>query len=194
MTSRKAVDARFPARSWRRGRPLARIHREGQSPWWFSNDGSGRFDPVGIPDTGACYLAATELGAFVEVFRTPTTIAEDDIESRRLSVVTLGRELRLADLCSRRALTYNVTADVGAAGDYGVSQQFAVEALGAGFAGVRWWLRHDPAQRLVGIALFGPAGEPDPSRRWPVPRPVELSNRLLTRAWRDFGYQVVPRP
>jgi hypothetical protein len=171
-----------------------RIHRKGRSPWWFSNDGSGRFDPVGVAHMGACYLAADELGAFVEAFRTPTTIAEDDIEARRLSVVELGRELTLADLCSRRALRYNVTAELGAAGDYGASHQFAVEALEAGFDGVRWWVRHDPAQTLVGVALFGPAGEPGASRRWPVPTPVELGARLLRRARHHFGYQVVPRP
>jgi hypothetical protein len=194
LTTHKPVDARFPAHAWRRGRPLARIHRAGQSPWWFSADGTGRFDPVGVADSGACCLAPDELGAFVEVFRTPTTIAADDIEARRLSVVRLGRELRLADLCSRRALTYGVTAELGAGGDYDSSQQFALEACDAGFDGVRWWVRHDPAQRLVGVAVFGPAGEPDPSRRWPVPKPQKISERLLARARRDFGYQVVPRP
>ena len=194
MTDRKPVDAGFPSRAWPRGRPLARIHREGLGPWWFSDDGSGRFDPVGVAGMGACYLAQDELGAFVEVFRTPTTIAQADIEGRRLCVVTLGRELQLADLCSRRALSYGVTAELGAGGDYEQSQQFAAEALEAGFDGVRWWVRHDPSQKLVGVALFGPAGAPSAPRKWPMPNPIELSDRLLTRARRDFGYRVVPRP
>jgi hypothetical protein len=191
----RPVDAGFPTHTWKPGRRLARIHRSGRSPWWFSGDGRGRFDPVAVPDLGACYLAADELGAFVETFRTQTTIVADDLHGgRQLSLVALDRELRLADLCSRRALRYGVTAELGAGGDYAASQEFACQAHRAGFDGVRWWVRHDPAQKLVGVALFGPKGEPHDTDRWPAPEPAELSERLLARARRDFGYRVVPRP
>jgi hypothetical protein len=170
------------------------MHKVGRSPWWFSNDGSGRFDPMGVPNRGACYFAADELAAFVEVFRTQMTLPVESIERRRVSLVVLDRDLRLADLCARRALGYGVTAELGAGGDYDRSQEFASAALAAGFEGVRWWVRHDPAQTLVGLALFGPAGEPDDSGEWPVPDAAELSDRLLVQARRTFGYRVVPRP
>jgi hypothetical protein len=188
------LDARFPARVWKAGRPLARVHRAGHSPWWFSGDGSGRFDPLGAAGVGACYLAADELGAFIEVFRTPTTLAAESIAGRRVSLVELNRDLRLADLCSRRALKYGVTAELGAGGDYEASQQLASAAHAAGFDGVRWWVRHDPAQKLVGVALFGPAGEPDDPQRWPLAEPAELGERLLKRARASFGYRVLPPP
>lgn len=170
------------------------MHRAGRSPWWFSDDGTGRFDPVGAPGKGACYLAADELAAFVEVFRTRMTLPLESIEQRRVSLPRLDRDLRLADLCARRALAYGVTAALGAGGDYDRSQEFASAALNAGFDGVRWWVRHDPAQTLVGVALFGPAGEVEDSEGWPVPDAAELSDRLLVQARRKFGYRVVPRP
>ena len=37
----------------------------------------------------------------------------------------------------------------------GESQAFGVRALTAGVDGIRYLVRHDPAQRLYGLALFG---------------------------------------
>ena len=54
-----------------------------------------------------------------------------------------------------------MTATLGAGDDYAPSQAFAADALRAGWDGVRYLLRHDPRQRLYGLALFGPAGAPD---------------------------------
>ena len=79
---------------------------------------------------------------------------------RALFSVALGRDLRLADLTSRRALEHGLTATVSASDDYGPSQRFAASALESGFAGVRYLVRHDPAQKLYGVALFAPAGVP----------------------------------
>lgn len=191
-----AVGESFPQRVWPRGRALARIHHGERSVWWFSSDGNGRFDPVGIPGLGACYLATDSLGAFVEVFRTRMEIDVADIARVRLGLVTLDRDLQLADLCSRRALRYGVTAELGADGNYIASHAFATAAAATGFDGVRWWLRHDPAQKLVGLALFGPAGAPgDADReRWPVGETYELGEQLLMSARRRFGYRVLPLP
>lgn len=63
-------------------------------------------------------------------------------------------ELRLADVSSRGALRYGVTADIGADRDHTPSHQFAAPAADAGFDGVCWWVRHEPAPRLRGVALF----------------------------------------
>jgi len=91
---------RFPRRTLRATHTLYRIHRE--PVWWFSSDGGGRFDPVGT-GMGACYWAERPLGAWVEVFRKRMLLTEAEIAGRRLCSVTLGRDLRLADLTSRRA-------------------------------------------------------------------------------------------
>jgi hypothetical protein len=50
----------------------------------------------------------------VEVFRKRLVVAEAEVAERALLSVTLGRDLRLADLTSRRALAFGVTASLGA--------------------------------------------------------------------------------
>ena len=115
-------------------------------------------------------------------------------EGRRLARIEFDRDLRLADVCSRRALRFGITAEIGAGGEYDTSQAFASDAARAGFDGIRWWLRHDPGQRLVGIALFGPAGAPPEYAALPRPSPRELDEQLLDEAGRKFGYRALPRP
>jgi hypothetical protein len=172
---------------------LLRIHRACNGLWWFSADGSGRFDLD--PPRGTCYLAENAVGAWVEVFRTPTLIAEVDVSERRLGRVKLGRRLRLADITSRRALQFGVTASLSAAEDYGPSQAFAAQVLAAGFDGVRYLVRHDPRQRLYAVALFGPAGAPEPTDpAWPHGKSAPISNALVDEAHKAFGYRVLPTP
>ena len=184
----------FPRRTLRGDRLIHRIHRAAGGPWWFSSDGSGRFDPVGTGH-GACYLAEPPLGAWVEVFRKGMLVAEAAVQDRALLSVPMGRDLRLADLTSRRALQFGVTASLGAGDGYDESQAFAAEALGAGFDGVRYLVRHDPAQELYGIALFGPDGAPDPADpAWPVAGDGPIPDALVDEAVRAFGYRVLPTP
>jgi hypothetical protein len=188
----------FPQRTLRADRDIYRIHRferpSGNTGWWFSFDGSGRFDPVGT-GKGACYFAERPLGAWVEVYRRQMLLAEAAVLNRLLMTVRLGRDLRLANLTSRRALQFGVTASLGANEEYLASQAFATDVLGAGFAGIRYLVRHDPAQKLYGIALFGEAGEQPENDRaeasildHPIPR------ELIEEAQRRFGYRIVPRP
>ncbi len=184
---------RFPRRTLRGDRTVVRVPRAALGPWWFSSDGSGRFDPTGGA-MGACYLAEQPLGAWIEVFRKQMLLAEEEVHARCLLSVALGRDVRLADLTSRRALAFGVTASLSADPDYAASRAFADRALTAGFAGVRYWLRHDPAQRLYGIALFGPAGAPDPEDpNWPPGTDSPIDDELLAAA-RAFGYRVLPVP
>jgi hypothetical protein len=189
---------RFPQRTLRADREIYRIHRfqriSGNTGWWFSFDGTGRFDPVGT-GKGSCYFAERPLGAWVEVYRRQMLLAEAAVLDRWLMTVRVGRDLRLADLTSRRALGFGVTASLGANERYDASQAFAADALHAGFAGIRYLVRHDPAQRLYGIALFGEAGEQMENEvveasilDYPIP------GELVAEARRRFGYRVVPRP
>jgi RES domain-containing protein len=184
----------FPRRTLRGDRTLYRIHRTDRGPWWFSSDGSGRFDPVGT-GRGACYLAESELSAWIEVFRKSMLLAEAEVTKRALFSVRLGRALRLADLTSRRALQFGVTASAGADERYHASQAFAVEAVKAGFDGVRYLARHDPAQKLCGVALFADAGAPDPADPdWPPGSDDPIPEALGAEAARVFGYRVLPTP
>lgn len=183
---------RFPRRTLRGDRTIYRIHRSTTPPWWFSSDGRGRFDPVGS-GKGACYLAETPLSAWIEVFRKRMLLSAAEITARSLFSVELERDLRLADLTSRRALGFGVTASLGANEQYDTSQAFARQALEAGFGGIRYLMRHDPAQRLYGVALFAEAGAPA-NRLWPAGGDRELPDELIAEAARVFGYRVLPTP
>jgi RES domain-containing protein len=186
---------RFPRRTLRGDKTLYRIHREVTGGWWFSSDGSGRFDPPPDSGKGACYLAEGPLGAWVEVFRKKMLVSESAVADRVLMSVELGRDLRLADLTSRRALQFEVTASLGANEDYRSSQAFAGRAIAAGFDGIRYFVRHDPGQRLQGIVLFHDAGAvARGSRRWPRGRHDPIPGAVIAEAERLFGYRVLPAP
>ena len=180
----------FPRRTLRADRTIYRIHRADRGPWWFSTDGSGRFDPVGT-GLGACYLAERPLGAWVEVFRRRMLLAEPEVRGRALFCVELGRDVKLADLTSRRALQFGVTASLGADESYAASQAFAVQAIEAGFGGVRYLVRHDPAQRLHGVALFAAS---DDAAQWPQGHDDAIPDDLSAEAVRLFGCRVLPEP
>lgn len=179
----------FPRRTLRAGVELFRIHGAGRDPRWFSSDGSGRFD-LPEPD-GTCYLAAEPLGAFVEVFGDVALVDEADVRAKQLSVVSLSSDVVLADCASTRALAFGVDASVHSASNYARTQEWAVAFHAASFDGVRYLVRHDPSQRLVGVALFGPAGES------PSTGPVSterIGSSLVRNAERRFGIRVVPAP
>lgn len=184
----------FPRRTLRGDRTIHRIHSAAKGAWWFSSEGTGRFDPVGT-GLGACYLAELPLGAWVEVFRKRMLLAEVEVGERALLSVELGRDLRLADLTSRRALGFGVTATLGAGEGYDESHAFAVAAVRARFDGIRYLVRHDPAQELYGIALFARAGAPTPADPdWPQERDGPVPDDLVADASKRFGYRVVPAP
>jgi len=183
----------FPRRTLRGDRTIYRIHRSDGTPWWFSSAGDGRFDPVGT-GIGACYLAEAQLGAWVEVFRKRLLLPEPEIAHRSLLAVALRRDLCLADITSRRALSFEITASLGTNEQYADSQAFAAQALQAGFDGVRYLVRHDPDQRLYGLALFSQAGAPDPADpNWPDDSDT-IPDALVKDAERLFGYRVLPTP
>jgi RES domain-containing protein len=155
---------------------LYRIHRDGNGPWYFNNDGDFRFDLGRASGHGTCYLAENPLGAFVETLqgfrRVP--IPRPELEARRLFTVEFADTLCVADLTTNEAGSFGVDNSIssGKADDYGPSQKLARELFANGFAGVRYWVRNDLAQNEKGVALFGPAGVPD------VPMPVGTSEEI----------------
>lgn len=181
----------FPRRTLKGATEIYRIHGTETRPWWFSADGSGRFDPVGT-GLGACYLAERPLGAWIEVFRPRMLLAEPEVQQRALFSVRLGRDLKLADLTSRRALQFGAAASLGADEDHGPSQAFAPQAAAAGVDGLRYLVRHDPAQQLYGIALFSDPSAATHDPRWPRERDTAIPDDLIAEATRVFGYQVLP--
>jgi RES domain len=164
------------------------MHHREHGAWWYSSDGSGRFDLD--PPNGACYLAEDSVGALIEHFDGITVIPEWELDGRRISILSAGRRLRLADCTSPAARRFGVDLALSAGGDYGRTQRFAAWFYDGGFDGVRYLLRNDPAATLVGIALFGLAGEHDRPSLSTAP----LDEATLAVAADTFGVEVVPSP
>jgi hypothetical protein len=180
--------SRFPAFGVDRRRSLYRIHRTDAGPWWFSGDGSGRFD---LRDgRGSCYLAVTPVGAFIEVFRVATVIPEAEVEARSLSNLVPPTRARLADCTVSAARKFGITGAIHTQPDYTVPQIWAEAFAAAGFGGIRYRVSHDPSQRELGAVLFGDAGEPS----LPVRRTEPIPASVIEAAPQRFGLIVAPTP
>jgi len=167
---------------------LYRIHPVDHGPWWFSSDGSGRFDLA--PPAGTCYLSLSPVGAFIEVFRDFTFVDAADVSARVLARMRTPRDVVLADCTSTRARGFGVTAAVHSTADYAATQAWATAFQNRGFHGVRYFCGHDPSQDELGIALFGEAGEAD----HPVVDTGSIGGELLRTVERRFGVRVLPAP
>jgi hypothetical protein len=179
---------RFPAFGVDRRRSLYRIHRTDAGPWWFSGDGSGRFD---LRDgRGSCYLAVTPVGAFIEVFRVATVIPEAEVEARSLSSLVPPARARLADCTVSAARKFGITGAIHTQPDYTAPQAWAEAFAAAGFDGIRYRVSHDPAQRELGVVLFGDAGE----QSLPVRRTEPIPANVIEAARQRFGLIVAPTP
>ena len=177
----------FPAFHLRRGQTLFRLHRTDAQPWWFSNDDSGRFDLSG--EAGTCYLADSAVGAFIEVFRVATVIREAEVDARALSRLRPPRRVRLADCTVSTAREFGITGAIHSQPDYALPRAWAEGFAAADFGGIRYRLSHDPAQRELGVALFG-AGE----QRLPIRKTEPVPEEVIEEARRRFGLVVAPTP
>ena len=110
------------------------------------------------------------------------------VADRALAKLRAPRRLRLADCAIEEARRFGITLEIGASDDYELCRRWAEAFAGTGFAGIRYRLRHDPSGSLLGIALFGAAGEAD----WAVEASGPIPERLIREAERRFGIIVVP--
>jgi hypothetical protein len=164
-----------------RGSTFHRVTTVGAGPWWFSS-GGGRFDLE--PPRGTCYLADDPLVALLESLGpllTGPTIAASLLAGRQLWEVALPEQCDAADCTARPARRFGVTGEIGSVTPYTVPRRWAQALAAAGFGGVRYRARHDPAGGRC-LALFGIAGE---RRRWRRGRgrtvaDAGLEHRLLT--------------
>lgn len=180
---------RFP--EWRLGpeRALFRVHLRTRNPWYFDSGPNGRFN---LPaPRGTCYLAQTEVGAFLETLgRQGRLVPQAEVDRRALSQLAVPRQHRLADCTVARARGFGITAGIDALEDYGRTQAWACAFLAAGFEGVRYRVSHDPRAPGIGIALFGSTGEVG----WPALPWTPMPRALISRIERGFGLRVVPPP
>jgi len=150
-------------------RPPAGLHRVCRGvngTWWFSSDGSGRFDLE--PPEGTCYFAADVYAAIREASRlgpvTPRWVAEREVRN----VSPPNPRARLAGTTRKAAGSFGVTNELVTLVPYDLPRRWATAFRAHAFEGIRHQLRHDQRARPGGISLFGPAGAgaaPDGERR-----------------------------
>ncbi len=186
----------FPALIMPANVPLARIHHNLRDAEYFSADASGRFDPPAgsTAGFGTCYLSTHPLGAFLETFGRIRPVLQRHVDERVLTEAYLPSECRLADMTDPAILgRYGLTAEIGAGGDqqtYAVTQRWAEALESAGFAGVVYAARHDPALHERSVALFGKPGV-QPTQLLARPS-THIPEELLERAAIEYAVEVLP--
>lgn len=111
-------------------------------------------------------------------------VPQEEIQIRLLTRIELERILSIADCTAESARAWGLTAEIHSGPDYAKTQAWAAAFARSGFDGICYFLRHDPAQRLTGIALFGPAGSPD---GLPVGTSAPIGTDLIERVAERFG-------
>jgi RES domain len=138
-------------------RRLVRVCRASRGTWWFSSDGSGRFDLV-APE-GTCYLASDAYAAIREATRLGP-VSTQWVRDRELrEVAPPSAHARLAATTRLAAGRYGVTAELATVVPYELPRRWAAAFRAHGFDGIRYQPRHDQRTRPSGVALFGNAGE-----------------------------------
>ncbi|MBI1845307.1 MAG: RES family NAD+ phosphorylase [Actinobacteria bacterium] len=135
---------------------MARVCQAAQDTWWFSADGSGRFDLT--PPYGTCYLATDAYAAIREATRLGP-VSNMWVLARELrEVAPPDSNARLAATTHRAAGRHGVTTELATIVPYHLPRRWATALHAHGFDGIRHQLRHDQRARPSGIALFGPTG------------------------------------
>jgi hypothetical protein len=108
-----------------------------------------------------------------------------------LTLTEPHRELVLADCTEPRARFWGITGEIHSSPSYQETQAWAEAFARSGFDGIRYLLRHDPSQRLAGIAVFGPAG---PRPEYPVGRRQPIGDELILEVENRFGIRSLAPP
>lgn len=149
--------AAFPHYSYPADVEVFRCHAHGRRARWFSSSGEGRFD-LAAPD-GTCYAAESAVVALLEAWGGMHIVPDYLAAQRDMSQLRIDDPVPVADMTSNAAIRFGVTAEVFTTGNYPMTQLWAAALHRAGFAGIRYWARHDLAHTAACLALFGPAGD-----------------------------------
>lgn len=186
--------AAFPAIQLTRDIELTRVHSAAHHPAYFNDSDAWRFGPPASRKDkfGVCYLGFGQaLTAYVEKYGRSGVITSAQKAGDALSVLHVARSQALADLTDRRIVgQFGVTNTHSSGAEYGPAQQLASDLFDAGFAGIRYRIRHDPKSVLEAVALFGAAGEhrdrfESPKTQSPIPG-------WLIDAGEEFGIHEIP--
>lgn len=168
--------SQFPVRTVGAGLRWFRAYRDapGRKAWFFSSIGWGRFD-VASPN-GTCYVANTPEVAVREVIGPDLAasgmVNAEFLQDRTISEVTLPYDVQAAKLTSKQCLSFGVTAELGIAARYALSQAWAEVLLEAGFGGL-WYQPRFSGAKGRALAIFDDEGEKNySSQRWSSMREV----------------------
>jgi hypothetical protein len=182
----------FPELVLRAGTEVHRIHSAAFDAWYFNDGETWRFNPCSVAGLGACYLAERPVAGLLEIYQGVTVVDERDIAGKAHFTATLQADVRLADCCVPAAGEFGVNGEIHTTIDYDLTQAWAAALAQAGFAGLRYFCRSDPAMSLVGYAFFDAAGGAPPGR-WPAGRDTPIGEGILREA-EDYGLRVRPTP
>lgn len=181
--------SRFPRSRLLPSTPLRRAHTEGRSPWWFSSDGTGRFDL--LPPDGTCYLATDLATALRERFGHALVrqglVTFQAAARTRVSTLRIPSARWLANTCSPSAAHLGMTREIGTCPSYDLPQTWAAALSVTGkHSGIRYQSRFSTGPSPDAVALFGAAGPHD----WAAdPYPIHG-----VEACAQAGITVVHRP
>lgn len=163
-----------------------RAHSVGFGVWWFSSDGSGRFD-LSDPH-GTCYLGSSvgvavreRLGRRLSAGPVPAAVADQMLVSR------VRLRAHVADLTDPSAGRFGITREISTLTPYDLPQRWATALHQAGHRGLRYWPRFAVANDDLAVAQFGAAGE---GTRRGDPGPFSGRDALLAA---DISVLGVPR-
>lgn len=189
LTGPPADILNFPHATLRAGHTVYRVTQAVNGVWWFSGDGSGRFDLTPPSTGGTCYFGVDAAAGLCETFRT-LPVLQADIDSRRVNSVDLRSEKVLADTTKPRARAFGVTKELVTVTPYDIPQAWARTFNEDDFDGILHELRHDLRPRATGISLFGPVGAADPALWELASTQRAITDNDLAKA----GLRVRPRP
>lgn len=189
---------RSPAFTVQAGTEVFRCHSATRRPLWFANGGHGRFD-LADPD-GTCHTAESEQITLLETWGGMRVVPSTELTARATTRFQLTEPRVLADLTSNAAAQFGVTAEIFTTGNYQLTQLWASALHSEGYAGIRYWARHDLAHTHACLALFGTAGAhtsagEDP-QSYAMTTTVTLVERpeLIDALQHDTGITVLPVP
>lgn len=181
--------SRFPRSRLKVDVPLYRAHSVNRSPWWFSSDLSGRFDL--ISSNGTCYLSTDMATALRERFGhdlvAQGVVTFEAAARTQVSKVHVPTPRWLANTCSRKAVDFGMTREIGTCPAYDVPQTWAAAFFDTGkHAGIRYQTRFTTGPAPNAVALFDDAGQ----RNWPTDPHAPSGTEACAQA----GIKVVHRP
>jgi len=152
----------FPYATITKSKVLYRAHQRRRGPWFFSSDGSGRFDLLG--PTGTCYLAESAVAALRESLGirlvNSGSVEAVQLDNLAISRLQLPRPIKAADTTAPTAVNHGITREICTITPYHLPQEWAQAWAATGHGGVRYLGRLSSGMTKQDrcLAVFGAAG------------------------------------